>query len=178
MAKLAFMNIGILLEPYGDPQVRGFEERIDSVFNVAENSHGFVALLGSAPEVPAVFRTPKFAGRVAHALSVWQNLESVMTYSYGGLHAEALAKRKDWFAHGSWPGYVAWWVNDDQPVTWEEAQRRYELLYHLGSRPDAFNFKQAFSPEGNPYTIDRDAVKKIGLGNQTRTSVDSKSNES
>jgi len=178
MAKLAFVNIGILHKPYGDPQVRGFEERIDSVFEVAEGSHGFVALLGSAPNVPAVFRTPEFAGRVAHALSVWQDLESVMAYSYGGLHAEALAKRKDWFLHGPWPGYVAWWVIDDQPVTWEEAHLRYELLHHRGSTPEAFNFKQAFAPDGAPYTIDRDAVKKIGPGNQTRTSLDSKSNES
>lgn len=35
MAKLAFMNIGILLEPFGDPQVRGFEQRIPDVFSVA-----------------------------------------------------------------------------------------------------------------------------------------------
>ncbi len=117
MAKLAFMNIGILLQPFGNPQVRGFEQRIPDVFSVTEGSHGFVALLDEPPDVPPVFRAPEFAGRVAHALSVWQNLESVMAYSYGGLHAEALAKRKDWFLHGTWPGYVAWWVGEDQPVT-------------------------------------------------------------
>ena len=170
MAKLAFMNIGILLEPWGDPQVRGFEQRIPDVFGVAEGSQGFVALLDEPPDVPipTVFRAPEFAGRVALTLSVWQNLESVMAYSYGGLHAEALAKRKDWFLHGAWPGYVAWWVIDDQPVTWGEAQRRYELLHHQGSSPDAFNFKQPFSPDGVPYSIDRDEVKKIGLENQVQ----------
>ncbi len=129
-----------------------------------------MALLGEPPDVPnpTVFRAPEFAGRVAHTPSVWRDLESVMAYSYGGLHAEALAKRKDWFEHGTWPGYVVWWVGDDQPVTWDEAHRRYELLYHQGSSPDAFNFKQPFSPDGHPHTINRDEVKKIGLENQVQ----------
>jgi hypothetical protein len=169
MAKLAFVNIGILLQPFGDPQVRGFADRVDSVFAVAEDSHGFVmARFGDDSNVPAMFRAPEFAGRVVHTLSVWQNLESVMAYAYGGLHGEAFAKRKEWFEHGSYPSSVAWWVSDDQPVTWDEANRRYELLYHQGSSPDAFNFKQPFSPDGNPYTINRDEVKKIGLENQVR----------
>lgn len=113
MAKLAFMNIGILLQPWGDPQVRGFEERIPDVFAAAERSHGFVAQLGDSPDVPAMFRTPEFAGRVAETLSVWQNLESLMAYAYGGSHGEAFAKRKQWLEQGSHPGSVAWWVGDD-----------------------------------------------------------------
>ena len=100
-------SLGILLEPFGDPQVRGFEQRVPDVFGVAKDSQGFVALLSGPPDVPAVFSAPEFAGRVAHALSIWRDLESVMAYSYGGLHAEALAKRKDWFTHGPCPGYVA-----------------------------------------------------------------------
>jgi Domain of unknown function (DUF3291) len=168
MAKLAFVNIGILLQPFGDPQVRGFEERISSVFKVAESSQGLIALHGDAPSVPDLFRAPEFAGRVAQNLSEWQNLESLMAYAYGGLHGEAFAKRKEWFAHGAWPGTAAWWVGDDQPVTWEEAHRRYELLHHRGSSPDAFNFKQPFSPDGDPYSIDRDEVKRIGLENQVQ----------
>lgn len=171
MEKLAFVNIAILLQPFGDPQVRGFEERISSVFEVAEGSQGFVVLHGDAPDVPNMFRAPEFAGRVAQNLSVWQNLESLMAYAYGGLHGEAFAKRKDWIAHGAWPGTAAWWVGKDQPVTWEEAHRRYELLHHRGSSPEAFNFKQAFAPDGVPYTIDRAMVKKIALENQTRSIV-------
>ena len=171
MAKLAFVNIGILLQPFGDPQVRGFEERIESVFDVAERSQGFVALHGNAPNVPDMFRAPEFAGRVAQNLSEWQNLESLMAYAYGGLHGEAFAKRKEWIERGSWPSTAAWWVSDDQPVTWEEAHRRYELLHHRGSSPEAFNFKQAFAPDGAPYTVDRDAVKKIALENQVRMQV-------
>ncbi len=169
MAKLAFVNLGILLQPYGDPQVRGFADRVDSVFEVAEDSHGFVmALFGDDSNVPAMFRAPEFAGRVVHTLSVWKNLESVMAYAYGGLHGEAFAKRKEWFEQGLFPSSVAWWVEDDQPVTWDEAHRRYELLHHQGSSPDAFNFKQPFTPDGVPYTIDREMVKKIGLVNQVQ----------
>ncbi len=160
MAKLAFVNIGILRQPFGDPQVRGFEERISSVFDIAKSSQGFVALHGNPLDVPDMFRAPEFAGRVAQNLSVWQNLESLMAYAYGGLHGEAFAKRKAWFERGAWPGTAAWWVGEDESVTWEEAHRRYELLHHRGSSPEVFNFKQAFSPDGNPYTIDRDTVKK------------------
>ncbi len=167
MARLAFANIAILRQPFGDPQVRGFEKRINSVFEVAKDSHGFVALHDNPANIPDMFRAPEFAGRVAQNLSVWQNLESVMAYAYGGLHGEAFAKRKEWFAHGAYPSSVAWWVEDDPPVTWEEAHRRYELIYHQGSSPEAFNLKQAFTPDGSPYAVDRELVKKIGLLNQS-----------
>jgi hypothetical protein len=171
MAKLAFMNIGVLREPFGHAQVRGFVERISDVFGAAEGSQGFIELFGNPPDVPPTFRAPEFAGRVAHALSVWRDLESVMAYAYGGLHAEALAKRKDWFEHGPWPGYVAWWVSEGEVLSWDEALRRFERLCADGSTPQAFTFKQAFSPDGAPYAVDRDAIKAIALENQTRVLV-------
>ena len=96
MAKVAFLNIGVLRQPFGHAQVRGFEERIEAVFSVAEGSAGFLDLRSSSSaEVPPMFQSAEFAGRVALTLSVWRDLESVFAYSYSGLHAEALTLRHD-----------------------------------------------------------------------------------
>ena len=58
MAKLAFVNIGILLQPFGDPQVRGFEERIERVFEVAESSKGLWHYTATPPAFPKCFAPP------------------------------------------------------------------------------------------------------------------------
>jgi len=41
--KLAFMTVGILREPVGHEQVQGFVDRVPSVYQSADESHGFHA---------------------------------------------------------------------------------------------------------------------------------------
>ena len=171
MAKVAFMTIGLLHAPYGDPRVQGFFDRGDANFATAEASPGFMgrsqydeateADTWGASTQPALFNSEAYLDRTPQTLSVWHDLESVFAFAYSSVHDEALSKRKEWFVHPEWPSYVAWWVDDAHTPSWQEAYERYEQLRRDGSSPNAFDFKRPFEPDGHPITIDRAVVKRI-----------------
>src|SRR5262249_32020019 len=101
MAKIAFMTIGLLHEPYDSLRVKGFIDRIDAVFDVADTSEGFMRrcphveceaqLAWGQWTIPTVFQSEATPNRVASTLSLWHDLESVFAFAYNGLHAEALS---------------------------------------------------------------------------------------
>ncbi|MEM7116130.1 MAG: DUF3291 domain-containing protein [Chloroflexota bacterium] len=170
MAKVALMTIGLLQAPFGDPQIQGFEDRVEANFIAAEAHPNFIGR-SRFDEVtqthtwggrsnPRIFQDEKFNDRTAQTLSLWQDLESVFAFAYNGVHGEALSKRKEWFVRPQWPTYVAWWVRVKKTPSWEEAYERYDLLCREGSSPDAFDFKRPFDCEGQPAKIDRNAVKR------------------
>lgn len=76
MPHIALLTIGLLRAPWGDPLVRGFEERSDDVFATAAASPGFVARFGvmerggldGGPRV--VPPGPEVQDRIATTLSV------------------------------------------------------------------------------------------------------------
>ena len=173
MAKVAFLTTGILHAPYGDPKVRGFEERIDAVFAGAERCTGFLGFPEPfGDETPIMFRTPEYAHRYATTITTWQDLESVFAFAYNGVHAEALGKRKEWFVHPDLPGYVAWWIADHHEPSWTEIHARFDKLRKEGSSAEAFDFKQPFDSSGQPYAIDRETVKTLIAHNQIRTLIE------
>ena len=170
MARLAFMTIGLLNEPFGHPRVQGFADRLDANFAAAEASEGFIgrSVLDEATgeetwgawAAPTIFHGGEYLNRTPETLSLWQDLESVFAFAYHGVHAEALNNRKEWLVHARWPNYVAWWVRDDHTPSWQEACERYDRLEREGASPEAFHFKQPFGPDGQPARIDRDVVRR------------------
>lgn len=162
MAKIVFMTTGLLHEPMGHPRVQGFMRRIPGVYGAAAASEGFLGFPAEQGDpTPLVYRTGEFAGRAPTTLSVWRDLESVFAFSYAGVHAEALGKRHEWFVPSEFPGYAAWWVPDDQEPTWPEAHERFGRLCYAGPGVHAFDFRHALGPDGQPYRIDREAVKAL-----------------
>jgi hypothetical protein len=145
--------------------MKGFFERNEATFAAAEANPGFYAAAENdeadpwhAVTRPAIFAAEEYAGRVADTLSVWKDLEAVYAFAYTGLHARALHRRKEWFVEGEWLVYVAWWVEDDQIPTWDEAYERHALLQREGATPAAFDFKEPFDAAGRPYRINREAI--------------------
>ena len=167
--KLAFMTVGILREPVGHEQVQGFIDRVPSVYHSADTSHGFHArsirdlgtYLQSWGEVklPACYPQPTPNEQIASTLSLWSDLESVAAFSYHGPHGEALTKRREWFDKTDLPIYVAWWVQADHAIDWEEGIDRLDRLHRDGPTPYAFNFAHPFDCAGNPCVLDRELVK-------------------
>ncbi len=104
--------------------------------------------------VPAIF-DPSQAKRIYQAYSFWRDLESVWAYAYGGEHGEGLQHRREWFEPTDWPSYVAWWVGDDELPSHAEAVERATHLYEHGPTPYAFDFRTAFTPDGQSYKLDR-----------------------
>jgi hypothetical protein len=175
--KLAFMTLGILRQPFGHAEVQGFVDRVPGVYSAVDTCDGFHArsirdlntYLHSWGDtsLPAWF--PKTEGtvtdQVAVTLSLWADLESVAAFSYHGAHAEALTKRSEWFDRGSVPGYVAWWVDADDEITFTEGYERIESLYKNGSTAFGFNFAKPFDAEGKACVLDRAAVKAKAVVN-------------
>jgi hypothetical protein len=162
------MTFGVLVEPWGSPAVSGFEERIPTVFDEADQQPSFVArstvgewidelpqeLQSWGPWAPyrrTVFHDPPDVAtdREASTLSVWLNLEAVFRFAYGGPHLEALRRRGEWFEPSRWPTYVAWWVDDDTTPSWVDAATHLEHLHSNGPTAFAFDFHHPFDAEGN-----------------------------
>lgn len=172
--KLAFMTLGTLKEPMGQPAVQGFLDRVPGAYGAAEASHGFIsrserdmATLDHSWGnliVPAAYSEFDDINLLPSTLSLWEDLESVAAYAYNGAHGEALANRKEWFVQDGKPKYVAWWVEETDRLSREEAAERFDHLAENGPTPYAFNFAKPFDAEGNPYKIDRDRIKaKIAM---------------
>lgn len=166
MPHVALMTIGLLRAPWGDPLVRGFEERIDETFATAARSPGYVARFGATAGwdggpfvVPPAIAGPEDEPRIAQTLSVWRDAESAFAFSYRGIHGASLRVRHDWFEKVDAPSHVAWWVDEGHLPAWVEATDRYAELAAKGATPRAFDFRSPFDAAGRPTTIDREAVR-------------------
>jgi len=174
--KLAFMTVGILREPVGHEQVRGFMERTPSVYQSVDASDGFhgrsIREMGTwlhswgEVKLPACYPQLTPNERIAATLSLWSDLESVAAFAYHGPHGEALTKRREWFDNLNLPGYVAWWVNADDAIDWAEGSERLDRLHRDGSTALAFNFAKPFDCEGKACALDRELVKAKAARNE------------
>lgn len=181
MHKLAFLTVGVLHEPVGSARVQGFVDRIPSVYTAADTSDGFHARSirdidtwkHSWGEVvpPSCYQKSHDELRFAMTLSLWKDLESVAAFAYHGPHAEALTKRREWFATSNLPAYVAWWISADQAVGWDQAAERLDHLHDNGSTAFAFNFSHPFDPAGNPRRLDGDDIKRKATSNAALTGL-------
>ncbi|MDE3231449.1 MAG: DUF3291 domain-containing protein [Chloroflexota bacterium] len=165
MPRIAFFTLNVAREPFSQPQMRGFVERIPTIFAEADVASGFIAFAAAMrlpPDDPAmVWPAAKPADHeAAMTLTLWRDLESVFAFAYSRLHAEALQMRREWTIKPDWPTYVAWWVADDEEPDWREAARRHAMLSARGPTPDAFDFRTPFDAEGRPTPPAR---KPLGL---------------
>lgn len=163
MSRVAFATSGILRQARGHEQVQGFIDRLQSVFESAETTEGFIDRARREIDwgdrvMPRFFDEDQQA-LVTPTLSLWVDLESVYAFAYNGRHAEALSHRKDWFLTLDWPTYVVWWVSDDHVPTWEEAWERLEHLNDNGPSPYAFDYSQTFGDDGQAVQLRRNIIQ-------------------
>ena len=174
MPLLAFATAGIFVARPGTTAVQGFFDRAPAANAAASRFDGYVS--GSArifvhphtPPYPLEDVFPRYYLPGVHAgigctLSSWRTLEAVFSYAYSGVHAQALAHRKEWCIKTDGPVYAAWWMGDEDVPTFAEAARRLDHLHDNGPSPFAFNFKSAYDATGNPASVDRDLVKQLIL---------------
>jgi hypothetical protein len=173
---LAIYNFGIHSASYMTDEVQGFALREPLNFEAATRAVGFVARSGYAgepgPESWGEQVFPRFlqAGQTGavSSLSLWQDIESLMAFTYAGVHAEALKHARHWNEKQAWPSLVLFWVAPGHVPSWTEAVRRFELLADKGPTSKAFSFKTTFSAKGVPHAIDRDLVKALTEQNMER----------
>lgn len=171
---LVLYNFGIHVAPYGDPAIDGFIRREPFNFEAASRAEGFVGRSGydgePGPESWGRQVFPRFLagnGRDGgpSSLSLWRDIESLMAFSYSGVHAEALKHARRWNLRQDWPPLVLFWVETGRCPVWSEAVGRFEHLADYGPSPRAFTFKEPFDPEGRSHQIDRAKVKMIAAAN-------------
>jgi hypothetical protein len=167
---LAMYNFGQHVASYDAPEVQGFLRREPLNFAAAEKASGFVGRSGylgePGPESWGVQVFPRFIKGSGFdsgpsSLSLWQDTESLMAFSYAGVHAEALKNARNWNTRNDWPPLVLWWVEAGRRPDWDRAAARLEWLHGHGPGPQAFTFKQPYGPDGAAQEIDRMRVKAL-----------------
>lgn len=181
---LALYTFGIFRRPSADPVNDSFHALNDINLAAVEIAEGFVARSGydgdPGPASWGQHAYPRFYVQHADAhspstLSLWRNLEAPFAFAYTGIHAQALARGRDWFLQPvpppqkpAWPPYVLWWVTAGHRPDWQQAVARLEALHDRGATPDAFTWKTPFDAAGQPVSLNREAVRRMTQQNQER----------
>jgi len=171
---LAMYNFGLHVAPYDSPAVEGFRLREAANFEAAARAHGFIARSGYDGEAgPACWGKqvfPRFIegsgfATAPSSLSLWADIESLMAFTYNGVHADALKHARHWNVKQRWPALVLWWVDTDVVPEWKDGVARLERLHDDGPSAAAFTFKQPYGGDGNITAIDRERVKRLAAAN-------------
>ncbi|CAN7684941.1 DUF3291 domain-containing protein [Rhizobium sp. LjRoot98] len=168
--RLAIYNFGLHVGPEGDPRVDGFVSREPANFEAASRASGFIGRSGyrgvPGPRSWGKQAFPRFIdgsgfGSAPSSLSLWADIESLMAFSYNGVHADALKHARNWNIKPSWPPLVLWWVGEHGFPDWSDGASRLEHLHDHGASARAFTFKEPFTADGETYAIDREKVRRI-----------------
>lgn len=171
---LAIYNFGIHVDASESVAVRGFALREPMNFAAAERAPGFVARSGYKG-VPGPrswgslvfprFLTEQSEGAGVSSLSLWRDIESLMAFTYTGVHADALKHARYWNVAQKWPPMVLFWEPAGRRPDWQEGAKRLEMLSDHGSGPQGFTFKEPYDPDGRPSEIDRALMKQLAAEN-------------
>lgn len=167
---LALYTFGMFRGPAGDPANDGFHDLNDPVFASVDRAAGLIARSGYASdpgprswgaEVYPRFYRERGDGWSPATLSLWTDLESVVAFTYSGLHAVALRRGREWFQKPEWPPLVLWWHGGEGRPDWAEGVRRLELLHDLGPTPAAFDVRTPFDEAGAAIRLDRARLRDL-----------------
>jgi hypothetical protein len=167
---LALYTFGQFIEPADNRANDGFHALNDPIFGVVDQAEGMIARSGYASdagplpwgdEVYPRFYVERGDGWSPATLSLWRDIESLVAFTYSGLHAEALRRGHEWFRKGDWPPLVLWWHDAGNLPTWSQGVERYEHLHDHGPSPFAFTVKVPFDRNGTPARILVDRVREI-----------------
>src|SRR3954470_12985033 len=161
--QLAEVNIARLLQPLDHEQLADFVANLGPVNAIAEGFEGFVWRLkddvtDDATSIEA-FRwdTADSAGVIIN-MSVWVDLEHLLTFVYEPTHREVLRRRREWFHQVRDATTACWWVPAGHEPTPDEAEDRVLHLRAHGPTPYAFTLREHF-----PAPIDGQAYQPVSV---------------
>lgn len=146
--QLAQINIARLIAPAGDPQVAGFFEELARINALADASPGFVwRLQDEDGDATAIQPTPD--PLLIVNMSVWQDAESLFTFTYRTAHTEVMAQRRNWMETARSAYQALWWIEAGTLPTVEQGLSRLWMLDRFGPTAHAFTFKARFPAPGD-----------------------------
>ena len=144
---LAQLNIARLLAPLDSPQLAEFVANLEPVNALADAAPGFVWRLqtdeGDATSIRAFDDDMLIVN-----MSVWESVEALRAFVFGGEHRAVMAGRRQWFEKMAEPYTVLWWVEPGHVPTVEEARAKLEALRRDGPTDEAFTFRTVPCPAG------------------------------
>ena len=142
---IAQLNVGRAVAPLDDAVMADFMNWLDEINALAERSPGFVWRLqgdsGNNTDLK-VTGDPLFIVN----LSVWSSIEALYDFTYHSDHRTVFKRRHEWFEPLGRPNTVLWWQHAGTLPTADEALARLDRLKRHGPTPEAFTFKDRFSP--------------------------------
>ncbi len=167
---LALYTFGLFIKPADDKSNDGFHQLNNPILELVDEAQGLIARSGYdgdpgpeswGKEVYPEFYKEQGDGWSPATLSLWEDMESLFSFTYSGLHAEALKRGREWFQKPEWPPLVMWWHCGNSFPTWVEGVRRHSHLHIHGPTPSAFTFKKPFDENENASTIDKARIQKL-----------------
>jgi hypothetical protein len=146
---LAQANISIGRWTFDHWRMRGFANRVDAINDLAEQAPGFVWRPTSDRMTDDLTRLGRDPWREAFNLSVWESVEALWEFTFGGLHLEAVKRSAQWF-EPSGAFDVMWWVPAGHRPTTEEGLAKLDLVAREGPTPDGFTFRRRFPAPEHP----------------------------
>ncbi len=132
------LNIARLTQPIDHPATADFVEALEPINALAERSPGFVwRLQGEGNDATDLRANPD--PDVIVNLSVWETPQSLTDFVFRSAHTPFLRRRTEWFTPMGVPQVVAFWVDEGQRPTIDEAMARLEFLTEHGPSPYAFS---------------------------------------
>jgi len=142
---LAQVNIAKILAPMDDPIMADFINNLDIINALADDADGFVWRLKDEDKdlASSIFQDD----RLIINMSIWENLESLFSYTYNSGHIEVFKRKKEWFSKMKMMHMAFWYVPKGYKPTFQDAKDRLDYINKHGDSPYAFSFKSKFSIE-------------------------------
>jgi hypothetical protein len=141
---IAQLNVARLVAPLTDPALADFAEGLPRLNALADTAPGFVWRLQDESGDATALRP--FDDTTLVNMSVWESMESLRDYVYRSPHLDILRQRREFFLAADGPYSVLWWVPAGHLPTTDEAGERLARLRANGPGPEAFTFRQPYSP--------------------------------
>jgi len=151
---LVELNIARARYESDDPRLKDFVDLIGPVNEMAERMPGYVWRLTDDGGVGTMDITAFDDPRLLVNLSVWEDVDSLLTFINKTVHARVMNRRKEWFDAMESHHMVLWWVKAGHIPDLAEARAKLDWLDAQGPGPEAFTFGQLFAPDGSPIAFD------------------------
>ena len=140
---LAQANISTGRWAFDHWRMRGFVGRVEAINDLAQQSPGFVWRPTSDRMMADLHRLGRDPMLEAFNLSVWESIETLWQFTFGGIHLEAVQRSTQWFELESGLD-VMWWVPAGHQPTTEEGLAKLDLIRRDGPTPEGFTFRRRF----------------------------------
>jgi len=142
---LAQVNIAKKLAPLDDPIMQDFINNVDKMNTIADSSEGFIwRMKDEDKDLSAqVFQDDSLVINI----SIWENLDTLFSYTYKSGHIEVFKRKKEWFSKMKMLHMAFWYIPEGYEPSFQDAKSRLDYLNTHGDSPFAFTFKNKFTVE-------------------------------